>query len=273
MSNRLFFLFSFLFALMIITLLNQPAYTGYATFATPEETLAVVNVLAADNSLQLMGERAQLCLVVEIDNATTYYYRLVKTGGIVDVNENYCADPGQDNIIIKFNSYDDLLAARSNPVTFIQERRNTGYYIFPSNYVEQGGVLKCTQSFQQNYCAPFYYYSTSTDLAQLDLACCANYELSPEQLAKVEQLKTGKPPSGMQSPLTFLFSTTGIMIAIIFIVVIVIVSTLIATRPKNPLIDYVKTTKAQGYSDENIKNALAQSGWDEKTINDALKSK
>jgi hypothetical protein len=55
------------------------------------------------------------------------------------------------------------------------------------------------------------------------------------------------------------------------IVLVVIISSLVVMRPKNPLLDYVKTTRSQGYNDEDIQNTLMQSGWDEKTVNDAMK--
>ena len=273
MRERVLFLASLLFTLMIILLVsNTPSYTGYATFATSDEARAVIDIIAADNSLQLLGEGAQICIAVEISNETAYYYRLAKTAGSVDTAEIYCADPGQDNIIVKLNSYDDLLSVRSDPKAFAMEKKNTGYYIFPSNYVQAGGELQCTEAFQQNYCAPFYYYLTKSDLAGMDLACCANYDLTAEQKAKIDQLKTGKPKETL-FPAEFLFSTTGVISAIAVIIAIVIVVSLLVTKPKNPLIDYVKSTRSQGYADEDIKNTLLGSGWDEKTIDGALKIK
>jgi len=272
MKNAIFFLCSMLFALMILLLINNPTPTGYATFATRDEAKTVVNILAADSSMQLLGEGAQICIVVEIDSNNTYYYRITKTGGSSNIEETYCADPGQDNIIVKFNSYNDLLSARAGPKNFIIEKRNRGYYIFPSNYVQSGGILQCTQSFQQKYCAAFYNYFTKSELAAIDLACCANYELTAEQKATLEQIKKGKP-AGIQFPAGFFFSTTGIIVIIGVIVTVLIVSSLLIAKPKNPLTEYVKTVRNSGYSDEDIKNVLLQSGWDEKTIDDALKKK
>ena len=274
MRNAVLFLASLLFSLMLLSLINNPlpSPTGYAAFATKEQAKSVIGSLASESSTQLLGEGAQICIVVQIDANNTYYYKITSSGGSSNVEEAYCADPGQDNLIVKFNSYDDLLSARSGSKTFITEKRNTGYYIFPSNYVQIGGIVQCAQSFQQKYCAILYNYFTKQEMTSMDLSCCANYELTAEQQATLQAVKAGKP-STLQSPIDFLFSTTGIIAVIAVIVIIVVASSLVIAKPKNPLADYVKTTRVQGYGDEDIKNTLAESGWDEKTIDEALKRK
>ncbi len=273
MKERVYFLISMLFTLMILALIgNNHMPTGYATFASPDQVQTALNVLSTDGSMELLAEGVEICAVVEISSETTYYYSIIKTGPTVDMAEEYCADPGQDNLIIKFNSFDDLLSASKNPKAFIAEKMNTGYYIFPSNYVSIGGESSCPASFQQNYCAALYVDFSKTEIADMGLACCANYELTAEQQAKVDEVKKGKAGS-LQSPMDFLFSTTGIIIIIMVIIFIVIVSSLVVLKPKNPLVEYVHTTRMQGYADEDIKNSLVQSGWDEKTIDDALTKK
>lgn len=273
--NKLYFLSSMLFTLMIIVVItNNPGLpTGYATFATKDQVLSKINSISADSSMQLLAPGTAICAVVEVDNETTYYYKLAKIGDSMDVTEQYCADPEQDILILKFNSYDELASASQNPKLFITEKRNTGYVFFPSNYVTTGGNVQCTASFQQKYCVALYKYFTSSEIAGTGLACCANYELTAAQKAKIQEIKTGKK-STTESPMDFLFSTTGIIIVIIVIIAIVIVSSLVVMRPKhtiNPLLEYVTSTRMQGYSDEDIKNSLKDSGWDDKTIADALK--
>ena len=133
--------------LLIFTLSDKPRIIGYATFATDAEAKTVIDIFANDNSIKMLGSGAQICAVVESGN-TTYYYQLSKSGEAVDVAEKYCADPGQDNLIVKFNSYDDLLEFNSNPADFVKNKINTGYYIFPSNYVQAGGDVSCSEAFQ-----------------------------------------------------------------------------------------------------------------------------
>ena len=162
-----------------------------------------------------------------------------------------------------------MLAFNSNPSAFIKEKQNTGYYIFPSNYVQIGGDVACSESFQKNYCVLLYYHLSKGEIAETTLVCCANYELTDEETAMINELKKGKIGI-LEAPLKFLTTTTGIIVAIGLILFIVIISALIMVKPKNPLLDYVNSARTQGFSDEDIKQALMDGGWDEKSVMDAL---
>ena len=182
MRNKIVFATAFIFALMVLALANNnPAITGFATEVIStagaelkENIDATMQTLSLDKSANSLGEGAEICLVVET-NRTTYYYKLTKTGDSALAEEKYCADQGQDNLIIKFNSYDDLLLAKSKPRRFIIEQQNTGYYIFPSNYVLQGGEINCNQDFQQKYCEALYRYLSSSEMKRIGLGCCASF--------------------------------------------------------------------------------------------------
>ena len=275
-NNRVIYFTSLLVALILLVTLNdKPAITGYATFAAREEARSVIDTFSKDNSFQFLGQGAQLCVVVEINNQTTYYYKITKFGDSADVEESYCADPGQDNVIVKFNSYDDLLAFNAGPAKFVTTRKNTGYYIFPSNNVQSGGDVSCSETFQKDYCVPLYYYLSKSDISKTGLVCCANYELTADEKAKMAELKKGTT----ESPLAFLsalgigFNTTTIIIIIGIVLFVVIISALILVKPKNPLSDYVNSARIQGFADDDIRQALTDGGWDAKTVEDALKTK
>ncbi|MBW3022584.1 hypothetical protein KY308_00585 [Candidatus Woesearchaeota archaeon] len=271
-KNHVIYLTSALVTLLFLFVLNEnPAITGHATFATSPEVNAVLSTLSRDNSLLLLQDGAEICVVVEVDELSTYYFDLIKSGQSVSVQESYCADPLNDNLIFKFNSYDDLLEFNSDPVSFIQDKKNIGYYIFPSNYVITGGEVLCTPDFQKKYCVAPYYYFTESQLRTAGMDCCAGYELTAEDEARINELK-GKQGI-LEIPLEFLKSTTGIIVMIGAAVFIVIIASLIMVKPKNPLEGYVSSVRSQGYADEDIKRALLDSGWDEKTIDDALKQK
>ena len=163
-----------LFALMIVSLIyNNSPLTGFASYSGGIND-AIAN-LTSEQSFKLLGDGAFFCVVVETGNETTKYYEVAKYEGEAYVKESYCADPGQNNVIIKFNSYNDLLEAVQNPEKFIVEKRNTGYYIFPSNYVSYGGAAACSPSFQQKYCGALYAYFSSSEIGALGLPCCAQY--------------------------------------------------------------------------------------------------
>ena len=273
MRNWLFFSLAFVFTLMVLLMLSSPAQiTGHATFATKSEVKAAINVIAGDNALKLLDEGAEICVITDIDEETTYSHALVKTGNTIQVREEYCGNPGQDNIIIKFNSYDDLLDSKSDPENFFINKKNEGYYIFRSNYVSEGGQLSCSSSFQETYCPAAYYYLSSSQMASAELACCANYELTDEEEVLINEMKAVRTTSSF-SPVDFIFSTTGVIIVIISIILVVVIASLLIMQPKNPISDYVENARKQGYDDYAIKNALTQAGWDEKTINQALKKK
>ncbi|MBW3022768.1 hypothetical protein KY308_01555 [Candidatus Woesearchaeota archaeon] len=190
MRGRIFFLVSFIFALMILALINSnPSITGSATDVIltagaeiKQEVDAVMSTLQFDKPVDYLAEGAEICFVVEVNN-TRYYYNLVKTHEGADVQNVFCADPDKNNIIIKFNSYEDLLEAKSKPRWFIIEKRNVGYYILPSNYVKQGGEVVCSPDFQQKYCGALYKYLGSSEISAIGLPCCASYRFTPAGMA------------------------------------------------------------------------------------------
>ncbi|MEM4337143.1 MAG: hypothetical protein QXG86_04010 [Candidatus Woesearchaeota archaeon] len=269
-NNKIIYLNSFLVALLFLVIIHEkPTITTLATYATSPEVKSVIDVLAQDNSLKLLGEGAPICIVVEIDNQTTYYFNISRRDNFVSVEEKYCADPDQDNIIIKFNSYEDLLLLKSNPQKFIKEKRNKGYYIFPSNFVKEGGEVACDYQFQKNYCPPLYYHFNKREIAETTLVCCANYELTEEEKALIKSLKKEKLGI-LEAPLEFITTPTGVILVTGGILFIIILTALIIIKPKNPLLDYVSSAKRQGFSEEQIKQALIEGGWDEATVNEAL---
>ena len=190
MRRGILFLLAFLFSIMALSLLNNhPHISGFATEVISteraefkEEMDAVVSTLRFEKSLKYLGENSDICIVIEEQNRT-YSYDMKKINDSVDISEAYCAAPNQNNVIIKFNSYKDLLDSKSKPRWFIKERRNTGYYIFPSNYVLQGGEINCTADFQQKYCGVLYSYLSSSEMSSMGLGCCASHIFTPAGLA------------------------------------------------------------------------------------------
>jgi len=162
---------------------SNPSLTGFASMQSYENVSSTILGFANDKSFEYLGDKALFCFVVEMDNKTTYYYELVKYNGELYIKESYCADPLGNRVIIKFNSYDDLIEFRNSPKQFITEKRNSGYYIFPSNYVNKGGSVKCMPDFQQKYCGAFYHYFQSSELNAMGLSCCANYQFTPTGMA------------------------------------------------------------------------------------------
>ena len=171
----------FIFSLILIAFLmsaliySNMAVTGYASYPAKPSESEISSMLVSVKSFSYLGEGAVACILVQMDSNTIYHYEISKKEGRPSVADFYCGDPGQDNVIIKINSYDDWTALRENPKLFMVEKRNTGYYIFPSNYVMQGGDVKCSADFQQKYCGALYAYFTSSQLSALGAPCCASF--------------------------------------------------------------------------------------------------
>lgn len=253
---------------------RRPVITGYAVKSASDVQIEM-EIIAADNSLKMLGDGAQLCAVVEIDKNNTYYYGFTKTPTTVDVKNQYCADAKENNVIVKFNSYDELESFRSDPAGYLQSKANTGYYFFPSANIAKGGAVNCNADFQAKYCGVAYYYLTQDQMRSAQLNCCADYSLSSDMKNRLVQLKTGASPV-LQSPFDFLTSLQGL--AAIGALVVVIIGTsafLVLRKPKQagvaPELDhYITTSLQQGFTPEQIKRELLETGWEEKTIDDAM---
>jgi len=263
-----------LIPLLLITVAIFNEYLGYVGYVTlpirsAEDVLIDVKVMSADNSLKLLSNGTKICVVIEIDNTTTYYYELTKTDSLIETTYKYCADPNQNNVIIKFNSYDSFSRFKENPKDFIIKSQNIDYYVFPSNYVSQGGKINCNPDFQERYCGALYYYFSTEEMRKIGLDCCAEYSLPEEKINLINQLKGEKQPL-KEKP--FIFSGIGIAISIAVIVLLVVISSVLLRKPKiePALKDYIENSISQGYSEEQIKKALVDAGWNEKDVDFAI---
>jgi len=186
MRNAEAFLVAIVFlviALAFASNYSSPSITGFASMPTYDNVSSIILGFANDKSFEYLGDKALFCIIVEMDNQTTYYYEFVKYNEEPYIKESYCASPSENRVIVKFNSYDDLMEFKNSPKQFITEKRNSGYYIFPSNYVKTGGDVKCIPPFQQRYCGALYNYFKSSELSAMGLSCCASYPFTPTGMA------------------------------------------------------------------------------------------
>lgn len=251
------------------------SHTGYVVDVpprSPDDVLVDIKIMAADNALKLLDTGTTICVVVEMNNETTYYYELTKTDSLVDVSYKYCAEPGQDNIIIKFNSYGALQRFKESPKNFIKEMQNIDYYIFPSNYVAPGGAVNCNLDFQSKYCGASLYYFSSDELREIKLDCCADYSLSLEKERLMKQLKLGKAAIE-EKP--FFLTGIGITVIVLALLAMILIGGISAAMIRKPKIepalkDYIENLLLQGYPEEQIKQALLDVGWEEKKVDLAV---
>ncbi len=256
-------------ALIILNLYgNNASITGYVARSSGD-VLIDVQIVAASDAFKMLGEGAKICAVVEMDKNTTYYFEIKKTAGSFVPESKYCADPSNDALTIKFNSYDDFTNFKSDPAAFLGSKQNTGYYFFPSKYIQSGGAINCDAEFQQRYCAAAQFFWTKEQLTSLQLDCCANYALPADVENQIKTLKTG----AVEKPAT-LINTTNLIITVVLLAVLVALVLILLTKKKpkiSPEIkEYVDNSRAQGFTNDQIREALMQSGWKEKDINNML---
>ena len=226
MRNKTIFATAFIIMFMILVLAhNKPSISGFATEVITsseaqfrEGIYSTVNAISLDESLKYLGEGADVCMIVET-NKTTYAYQLLQKGDSVLVNEGYCGDLGENNVIIKFNSYEELLSAKARPRRFMFEQQNIGYYIFPSNYVMRGGEIQCSAEFQDKYCVAASLYLSSSEMKRIGLGCCAGV--------------VPKTPSGMAYYYRAAFVREGWIYVIILFVIIMSLVFLSSYRKKS----------------------------------------
>ncbi len=257
-------------ALIILNLYNpNSSITG--NVVRPSSDVQVdLQVIASGDAFKVLGSGAKICTVIEMDANTTYYYELVKNNGAFTPEFKYCADPSNNAIIIKFNSYENFESFKSDPASFLANQRNTGYYLFPSKYVQSGGTISCDAEFQQMYCGAAYFEWSKEQMRSVQLGCCADYALPADVENEIETLKTGT----VQKPAT-LINLTNLIITIALLAVFVILVIFLLTKKKQPKINtelklYVDNSRGQGYTDDQIKESLVQSGWQGNDIDKAL---
>jgi hypothetical protein len=256
-------------ALIILNLYgNNAPITGYAVRSS-SDVLIDLQIIAANDAFKVLGSGAKICAVVEMDQNTTYYYEITKTDGSFAPQIKYCADQSNDAVIIKLNSYDDFASFKSDSSAFLSGKINTGYYFFPSKYMQPGGAVNCDAEFQQRYCAAAQFFWTKEQLRSVQLGCCADYTLPADVQEEIENLKSGV----VEKPET-LVNITNVIITVVLLAVLVALVLMLLTKKKpkiNPEIkEYVDNSRAQGFADDQIREALMQSGWKEKDIDNIL---
>ena len=251
----------------LLWFLSKPTITANITMAqkSADSVLAELRGALDHPAAGLIATGARVCVVLELEDGT-YYFDILKTAEFFESAVRYCADPGQDNLIIKFNSYEAFSAFLSDPVAVLTTRQNIDYFIFPSNYVAAGGAVNCVPAFQSAFCAAAQLRLSAARLRELGLGCCADYVPSAEQAALLAQLR--KAP-------VFEFPLPRPPIALIVVLVVVLaglalglVLLKIRKRAKLPaeLVDYVRNALDAGYTKDEIRAALEQAGWKSEVV-------
>ncbi len=124
------------------------------------------------------GNGSKICLIVPY-NLTSYSFNVDKNVANITVNYSpnfYCDGENQEDIVLKYISYNSFLAAKSNMSCnrFKTTLDGTEFYILPSKFVASGGAITCNQEFQNKYCEAVRQCATNLEMKLYGLDCCAS---------------------------------------------------------------------------------------------------
>lgn len=245
-------------ALLVVN--SADKLTGMAVLETKENVQAQVQQLA--NKLDFLNSvaEANMCLLIKMDAATTYSYKIEKLGSVIDVKpatELYCDGLDNEDFVFSYISYDAFLQhVNGNPTfeNFKATGDGTNFYVLPSKYIEKGMTVKNTAEFETKFGTIFNKFSAAEKTQFLTV-----------------------PTAPQERGVTAAFPMSYIYFGSIFILAVIVLVLLLPKLMKKPAIDetlqlvtYVKSALAKGYTEENIKESLIGSGWKEEAINNAI---
>jgi hypothetical protein len=205
----------------------------------------------------LIGDNSKLCIQIKSEDDNIFAYKIRKNGDMFKITESdkYCDGPTQEDFVITFENYKDLVNAKNLP--------NLKYFKFPSienniklwqsRFVRVGGLIVQNEEFNNKYCK-FLNKHFSENLNKWNIEC----------------------NDGEKS--NFIFTIVKnfwwLFLIILFIGFIAFVAfnlfkdddETIEDNTLEQLHNYIEQSKNQGFGDYQIKNTLINSGWDERTI-------
>ncbi|RME77346.1 hypothetical protein D6774_04680 [Candidatus Woesearchaeota archaeon] len=283
--------FAFLLLTGIVLVLHssgQPSITGFAVKDSSQTGVLLESALN-DNSVFSKAGVSNLCLIVE-----NISYDVSKTSDVFVVSQSSgdCDGPLQEDLIIKFNSYEDFLGVVSDPtpLNIVRGRAGVHYYILPSRMVQTGGNVICDAEFKAKYCPVARSLTTEEELIRGDLTCCID-KLTPELEKLMEEHYASGTFVNEDSPVVhqpanngFWMWIIGLFVGLLVIILISVITLRVMTKEQtkksesnaesNGTIDqlkaYIEQTLAQGYSPEQIRAYLEGQGWSDAKLDEAF---
>lgn len=272
--------------------------TGFVTYTQDEVKSQVEDFVYFFPLTKYAGDNTSMCLIINMGNET-YSYDIKKQDEIISVvnSEWDCDGEEYEDIIIKYVDYESFADNKEKMTCskMLKSGDGSDFWYLPSRLItrEGDGMPVCNEEFQRKFCPAMHYCLDEARFDILNLSCCKKSELNainPElgvlaSNAKNEGFaaKELEEPTEVVSLGSEMFNFTYILIGFAVIVLIVGLSFLVYKEIKKPrpekekelaippeLSSYIRSTLAQGYTKEQIKQVLIQQGWDENTVNNAL---
>ncbi len=259
-------LFIFVFSSLLIIQSTNPgllSITGRATQSIPSQNDVLSEIDSSIQNLDFINDANDfsMCLIVNVDPITVYSFDVVKTNGAVAVTSSdqlLCKGTQNEDIIISYVSYDALkLQLSSNPAfdTFKNTGDGTAFYVYPSKLILPGMKIADPVTLKAKFGTILNKYFTQQEINQM---------LNPAQ-----------PQTSSPLPATsYLFY---IIIGLVSLVLVVSIGIVLFSKKPDikenlEIVSYIKSSVAQGFTREQVRQALLSSGWPEEKIQEAFKS-
>ncbi|KHO50627.1 MAG: hypothetical protein QT07_C0008G0005 [archaeon GW2011_AR16] len=270
--------FLILTALFILPQTKSPL-TGLAVAEVDDQTLfgEVQRLLQQFPITKHLGSGSEFCLLVKTGETNFKSFDIFKSGSKVSVAPSpystYCSNDinnqGSEDFVFQYNTYDAFKQHLDQPDCgkFRELLKTEQIYYLASEFVQSGGKPVCNALFQERYCSAAMQCVPYHELPALGLDCCIG-----------QQPQSTFPAFGSQA-----------FVAMIFLfVVLVLLSVLVlvhikhkhqeqeageAKEHQHQVEAFIDEGLEDGYSKDELKEALLEQGWDEQTIDPILQFK
>jgi hypothetical protein len=157
---------------------GSAVYTGNLDMS--EVTAQVEKYAQSMYFLQEAGTYAEICLLINTPRNVLSFDILKSPEGIKVRHtpfSRYCDnDPqnkGPEDFVLKYVSYEKFLEHAKNPSCEVikQGGRGEHFYYLPSEFIEEGGKVKCDPYFEERYCPGINKCATKDEMKQ-HARCC-----------------------------------------------------------------------------------------------------
>ncbi|MFT4297885.1 MAG: hypothetical protein ACMXX5_01710 [Candidatus Woesearchaeota archaeon] len=256
--------------LVMITSISQHGgfITGYAVLSTPEEGQTAIQELFRDDAFSSVGHGARICVNVRNSPDEILSYKVRKRGNVFNIehDELNCDGIGSEDFIFTFENYDALLQARRkfDINQFKSTNVNDNFKVWESKYIGVGGLVRCDDDFKEKYCPFLDEQLSKREQRNLGITCCTDPDIE----------RPGAFSSFKSSLKQFWW-----LIALIMISILIGVSALVLLTQKEEelepdieqqLKDYIEEARRYNFGDKEIKERLADAGWEQKQITKAF---
>ncbi|MBU0461093.1 MAG: hypothetical protein KJ574_00760 [Nanoarchaeota archaeon] len=278
--------------------------TGYAVYDSTEAKQKIETAFSGASFMNAISN-ANFCIQIK-DNDTEHVFKVRKTPtGISIANSyDYCDGQLQEDVIVKFASYDAFAELMDDFTIFniVVGMNSFKYQILDSRIIKPGGDVVCDDAFKAKFCNAVSQFGTPEELIEGDLYCCLDAMTNAQRNLLEQHLRD----TGFQNEIQPVsetpsagFLSSYYFYAILGVLVLLGVSVFIFRRrpgakisapagaapsippsaaappiapPEDPRItalrEYVAGTLNAGYSPEQVYQALLQQGWGQDVLND-----